>query len=156
MDVNKVLECQTRGTDNGFDILDRLFGLTFEISGLFSVCALYALTYAVQVGINYAFYTLWDDKPWRVPVAFVIAQGKLQQAAESARSGNARERERLRTEAGQVFDKAIAAQPNSSGCAPNNSPQQAASPATRLPRNPNGSAAGWPAGSVPANGMAKT
>ena len=38
-------------------------------------CALYAVTYAVQVGINYVFYTLWDDKPWRVPVAFVIAQG---------------------------------------------------------------------------------
>ena len=40
-----------------------------------AVVALYAVTYAVQVGINYAFYTLWDDKPWRVPVAFVIAQG---------------------------------------------------------------------------------
>jgi putative flippase GtrA len=40
-----------------------------------AVCALYAVTYAVQVGINYALYTLWDDKPWRVPVAFVIAQG---------------------------------------------------------------------------------
>ena len=38
-------------------------------------CALYAVTYAVQVGINYVFYTLCDDKPWRVPVAFVIAQG---------------------------------------------------------------------------------
>jgi putative flippase GtrA len=40
-----------------------------------AVMALYALTYAVQVGINYAFYMTWDDKPWRVPVAFVIAQG---------------------------------------------------------------------------------
>jgi putative flippase GtrA len=40
-----------------------------------AVCVLYGLTYAVQVGINYAFYTLWDEKPWRVPVAFVIAQG---------------------------------------------------------------------------------
>jgi putative flippase GtrA len=40
-----------------------------------AVCALYAVTYAVQVGINYLFYTLLDDKPWRVPVAFVIAQG---------------------------------------------------------------------------------
>jgi putative flippase GtrA len=40
-----------------------------------AVMALYALTYAVQVGINYLFYTTWDDKPWRVPVAFVIAQG---------------------------------------------------------------------------------
>ncbi|CAN5220834.1 GtrA family protein [soil metagenome] len=41
----------------------------------FAVMALYALTYIVQVGINYLFYTTWDDKPWRVPVAFVIAQG---------------------------------------------------------------------------------
>jgi putative flippase GtrA len=40
-----------------------------------AVCALYAVTYAVQIGINYLFYTLLDDKPWRVPVAFVIAQG---------------------------------------------------------------------------------
>ncbi|WP_197376534.1 GtrA family protein [Mycolicibacterium baixiangningiae] len=40
-----------------------------------AVCGLYATTYAVQVGINYVFYTAWDDKPWRVPVAFVIAQG---------------------------------------------------------------------------------
>ncbi len=40
-----------------------------------AVCALYAVTYAVQVGINYFFYVLLDDKPWRVPVAFVIAQG---------------------------------------------------------------------------------
>ena len=40
-----------------------------------AVMALYALTYAVQVGINYLFYMAWDDKPWRVPVAFVIAQG---------------------------------------------------------------------------------
>lgn len=40
-----------------------------------AVCALYALTYAAQVGINYLFYVAWDEKPWRVPVAFVIAQG---------------------------------------------------------------------------------
>lgn len=40
-----------------------------------AVCVLYALTYAVQVGINYVFYMEFDDKPWRVPVAFVIAQG---------------------------------------------------------------------------------
>ena len=40
-----------------------------------AVVALYAVTYAVQVGINYLFYMAWDDKPWRVPVAFVIAQG---------------------------------------------------------------------------------
>ena len=44
-------------------------------SRFIAVCLLYAVTYAVQVGINYALYTLWDDQPWRVPVAFVIAQG---------------------------------------------------------------------------------
>ncbi|MCV7026017.1 GtrA family protein [Mycolicibacterium novocastrense] len=40
-----------------------------------AVCVLYAVTYAAQVGINYALYMAWDDKAWRVPVAFVIAQG---------------------------------------------------------------------------------
>ena len=40
-----------------------------------AVMGLYAVTYAVQVGINYFLYTLWEDKPWQVPVAFVVAQG---------------------------------------------------------------------------------
>ena len=40
-----------------------------------AVVALYAVTFAVQVGINHVLYTLWTDKPWGVPVAFVIAQG---------------------------------------------------------------------------------
>ena len=40
-----------------------------------AVVVLYALTYAVQVGINYVFYMQFEDRPWRVPVAFVIAQG---------------------------------------------------------------------------------
>ncbi|MGV0871725.1 GtrA family protein [Mycolicibacterium sp. XJ879] len=40
-----------------------------------AVCALYAVTYSAQVGINYLLYLAWEDKPWRVPVAFVIAQG---------------------------------------------------------------------------------
>jgi putative flippase GtrA len=40
-----------------------------------AVIALYALTYAVQVGINYFFYMQFENEPWRVPVAFVIAQG---------------------------------------------------------------------------------
>ena len=30
---------------------------------------------AVQVGINYVFYLQFANEPWRVPVAFVIAQG---------------------------------------------------------------------------------
>jgi putative flippase GtrA len=40
-----------------------------------AVVVLYAITYAVQVGINYAFYMQFENQPWRVPVAFVIAQG---------------------------------------------------------------------------------
>ena len=39
------------------------------------VMLLYALTYTVQVGINYIFYMQFAEHPWRVPVAFVIAQG---------------------------------------------------------------------------------
>lgn len=40
-----------------------------------AVCVLYGVTYSVQVGINYLFYMRFEDQPWRVPVAFVIAQG---------------------------------------------------------------------------------
>ena len=40
-----------------------------------AVCVLYAVTYCAQVGINYLFYTQFENQPWRVPVAFVIAQG---------------------------------------------------------------------------------
>ena len=40
-----------------------------------AVCVLYALTYCVQVGINYLFYLQFADEPWRIPAAFVIAQG---------------------------------------------------------------------------------
>ena len=40
-----------------------------------AVVLLYAITYAVQVGINYVFYMQFENQPWRVPVAFVIAQG---------------------------------------------------------------------------------
>ncbi len=40
-----------------------------------AVIALYALTYAVQVGINYLFYLKFAGQSWQVPVAFVIAQG---------------------------------------------------------------------------------
>jgi putative flippase GtrA len=40
-----------------------------------AVMLLYVLTYAVQVGINYFFYIQFAEHMWRVPVAFVIAQG---------------------------------------------------------------------------------
>src|ERR1700704_5578940 len=39
-------------------------------SRFIAVVALYAVTYAVQVGINYFFYMQLDNQPWRVPVAF--------------------------------------------------------------------------------------
>jgi putative flippase GtrA len=42
---------------------------------LIAVVALYAVTYSVQVGINYLFYMQFAYEAWRVPVAFVIAQG---------------------------------------------------------------------------------
>lgn len=41
-----------------------------------AVVILYALTFCVQVGINWVFYHAFDEGLWwRVPVAYVIAQG---------------------------------------------------------------------------------
>ena len=40
-----------------------------------AVIALYALTCAVQVGINAALYFALPDEWWRQPLAFVVAQG---------------------------------------------------------------------------------
>jgi len=40
-----------------------------------AVIVLYALTFTVQVGINHVFLQVFADQPWRMPVAFVIAQG---------------------------------------------------------------------------------
>ena len=37
--------------------------------------SLYGVTFAVQVGINLVMYHALPDEWWRVPVAFVIAQG---------------------------------------------------------------------------------
>lgn len=40
-----------------------------------AVVGLYAVTFAVQVGINGVLHTSFPDTWWRVPAAFVIAQG---------------------------------------------------------------------------------
>ncbi|AWG97320.1 GtrA family protein [Rhodococcus ruber] len=40
-----------------------------------AVVILYAITYSVQVGINYVLYDALPDEWWRVPLAFVVAQG---------------------------------------------------------------------------------
>lgn len=40
-----------------------------------AVVALYALTFAVQVGLNWVMYQALPDTWWRLPLAYVVAQG---------------------------------------------------------------------------------
>ncbi len=51
------------------------FQATASRARFVAVIVLYAMTYGVQIGINYLFYLKFQGQPWGVPVAFVIAQG---------------------------------------------------------------------------------
>lgn len=51
------------------------FGAAPSRSRFVKVMVLYALTFAVQVGINHLVFASLEDGPWRQPIAFVIAQG---------------------------------------------------------------------------------
>lgn len=51
------------------------FGAEPSRSRFLKVMALYALTFAVQVGLNHLILRILDYKDWALPVAFVVAQG---------------------------------------------------------------------------------
>ena len=51
------------------------FGAEPSRSRFIKVMALYALTFAVQVGLNHLTLRILDYKDWALPVAFVVAQG---------------------------------------------------------------------------------
>lgn len=51
------------------------FGAEPSRSRFIKVMVLYALTFAVQVGLNHLTLRILEYKDWALPVAFVVAQG---------------------------------------------------------------------------------
>lgn len=51
------------------------FGAAPSRSRFVKVMTLYALTFAIQVGLNHLTLRILDYEDWAVPVAFVVAQG---------------------------------------------------------------------------------
>jgi putative flippase GtrA len=51
------------------------FGAAPSRSRFIKVMVLYALTFAVQVGLNHLTLRILDYKDWAIPVAFLVAQG---------------------------------------------------------------------------------
>lgn len=75
VDLSKALSF-IAGTTTAYLINRRwTFGASPSRSRFVQVMALYALTFAVQVGIFHVLYHWFGDKPWASLGAFVVAQG---------------------------------------------------------------------------------
>jgi putative flippase GtrA len=75
VDLSKALSF-IAGTTTAYLINRRwTFGATASRSRFVQVMTLYALTFAVQVGIFHVLFRVFGDKPWASLAAFVVAQG---------------------------------------------------------------------------------
>lgn len=75
VDLSKALSF-IAGTTTAYLINRRwTFGASPSRARFVQVIALYALTFAVQVGIFHVLFHCFGDRPWASLVAFVIAQG---------------------------------------------------------------------------------